>query len=153
MDIRCAAYVMSQLESRRLRGEYWDSSFSSSFGKLATKLYRDLYKKSPKKRYSRRANRNSVNLFPCGILEQAYTQLRSQGVELVKPGSALARRQEREEQEYRDRDKDPLLDPRYRAQQAFRDAVYQRALQTKTAVADALGVITARSLPKSFLVD
>jgi hypothetical protein len=68
---------MSQLEFRRLRGEYWDSSFTSSFGILATKLYRELYKKAPKKRYSRRANRNSVNLYPCGILEQAYRQLRA----------------------------------------------------------------------------
>jgi hypothetical protein len=36
-----------------------------------------------------------VNLYPCGILEQAYRRLRAQGVPLVKPGSALAREQER----------------------------------------------------------
>jgi hypothetical protein len=122
LDIRCAAYTMSQLEFRRLRGEYWDSSFSASFGLLATRLYRELYKKAPKKRYSRRANRNHVNLYPCGILEQAYRQLRAQGFPLVKPGSRLARRQEREQEEYRNRDKDPTLEPRYQAQQAFREA-------------------------------
>jgi hypothetical protein len=126
---------MSQLEFRRLRGEYWDSSFTSSFGILATKLYRELYKKAPKKRYSRRANRNSVNLYPCGILEQAYRQLRAQVIPLVKPGSALVRKLEREEEEYRNRDKDPTLDPRYRARQALNDAIdkavlHRRLLQT-----------------------
>jgi hypothetical protein len=121
---------MCQLEFRRLRGEYWDSSFSSSFGILATKLYRELYKKAPKTRYSRRANRNSVNLYPCGILEQAYRQLRAQGIPLVKPGSALARKQERQEEEYRNRDKDPTLDPRYRARQAMRDA-YSKAVRAR----------------------
>jgi hypothetical protein len=129
LDIRCAAYVMSQLEFRRLRGEYWDSSFSSSFGILATRLYRELYKKPPKKRYERRANRNHVNLYPCGILEQAYRQLRAQGVPLMKPGSVLARRLERKEEEYRNRDKDPTLDPQYRAQQALKDAISNARLR------------------------
>ena len=95
LGTRCAAYTMSQLEFRRLRGEYWESGFCSSFGKLATRLYRELYNKAPKKRYERRAKRNHVNLYPCGILEQAYRRLRAQGVPLVKPGSALAREQER----------------------------------------------------------
>jgi hypothetical protein len=124
---------MSQLEFRRLRGEYWDSSFSSRFGILATKLYRELYNKAPKKRYSRRANRNAVNLYPCGILEQAYRQLRARGIALMKSDSALARRIAREEKEYQDRDKDPTLDPRYLARkalsEALRKATYERSLK------------------------
>ena len=129
LDIRCAAHVMSQLEFRRLRGEYWDSSFSASFGILATRLYRELYKNAPKKRYERRANRNHVNLYPCGILEQAYRQLRAQGVPLMKPGSVLARTLERKEKEYRNRDKDPTLDPQYRARQALKDAISNARLR------------------------
>jgi hypothetical protein len=54
---------------------------------------------------------------------------------LVKPGSALVRKLEREEEEYRNRDKDPTLDPRYRARQALNDAIdkavlHRRLLQT-----------------------
>ena len=88
-DSRCARYEMTQLEFRRLRGELWDQSFISSLGKAASKLYREIYQKKPKLRYSRSANRNHVHKYPCGILEQAYRQLREQGVPLVKPKSAL----------------------------------------------------------------
>jgi hypothetical protein len=42
--------------------------------------------------------RNQVNLYPSGILEKAYRQIRAQGIPLVKPGGALARKQEREEE-------------------------------------------------------
>ena len=86
---RCVRYEMTQLEFRRLRGELWDQSFISSLGKAASKLYREIYQKKPKLRYSRRANRNHVHKYPCGILEQAYRQLREQGVPLVKSKSAL----------------------------------------------------------------
>jgi hypothetical protein len=68
---------------------------------------------------------DSIALYPCGILEQAYRQLRAQGV--------LARKQQREEEGYRNRDKDPTLDPRFRARQALNDAinkaVHRRLLQ------------------------
>jgi hypothetical protein len=76
---------------------------------------------------------DSIALYPCGILEQAYRQLRAQGVPLVRPRSALARKQQREEEGYRNRDKDPTLDPRFRPRQALNDAinkaVHRRLLQ------------------------
>lgn len=90
---------MTQLEFRRLRGELWDQSFISSLGKTASKLYREMYKKKPKLKYSRMAQRNHVHKYPCGILEQAYRQLKEQGVPLVKPESALAQQIERQARE------------------------------------------------------
>jgi hypothetical protein len=91
-DPTCARYEMSQLEFRRLRGELWDMGFISKFGKLASKLYREIYKKHPdiKRRPRPGQKRWPVHRYPCGILEQAYRQLREQGVPLVKKESALA---------------------------------------------------------------
>ena len=91
VDPTCARYEMSQLEFRRLRGELWDMGFISRFGKLAGKLYREIYKKHPdiKRRPLPGQKRWPVHRYPCGILEQAYRQLREQGVPLVKPKSAL----------------------------------------------------------------
>jgi hypothetical protein len=89
---------MTQLEFRRLRGELWDQGFMSRLGKAASKLYREIYRSDPKKT-RRTARRDPVHKYPCGILEQAYRQLTQQGVPLVKPGSHLARRVERESQQ------------------------------------------------------
>jgi hypothetical protein len=86
-NARCARYEMTQKEFRRLRGELWDASFSSTLGKRAVKLYKEIYGKAPRLRRSRTADRNHVNLFPCGILEQVYEQLKNEGVPLVKPDS------------------------------------------------------------------
>ena len=70
-------------EFRQLRGEIWDASFSAKLGKAASKLYREMYGESPNRRRSKRAHRNFVTTFPCGIIEQAYRQLREQGVPLT----------------------------------------------------------------------
>jgi hypothetical protein len=86
-NTRCVRYEMTQMEFRNLRGELWDASFISKFGKRAVKLYKGIYSKAPRLRRSRTAKRNHVNLFPCGILEQAYEQLRAEGVPLVQDGS------------------------------------------------------------------
>ena len=70
-------------EFRQLRGEIWDASFSARLGKAASKLYREIYGESPNRRRSKRAHRNFVTRFPCGIIEQAYRQLIEQGFPLV----------------------------------------------------------------------
>src|SRR5215471_14784470 len=70
-------------EFRRLRGETWDASFSARLGKAASKLYREIYGKPPTLRRSKRAHRNFVTQFPCGIIEQAYQQLIAQGIPSV----------------------------------------------------------------------
>jgi hypothetical protein len=74
---------MAIREYRILRGEIWDASFSAKLGKAASKLYREIYAKAPASHRSRHAHRNQVKRFPCGIVEQAYRQLREQGVPLT----------------------------------------------------------------------
>jgi hypothetical protein len=90
-NVRCVRYEMTQMEFRRLRGELWDASFISKFGKRAVKLYKDIYGKRPRLRRSRSAKRNHVTLFPCGILEQVYEQLKQEEVPLMKSGSWVDR--------------------------------------------------------------
>ena len=82
-EVTCRRYPMVVHEFRQLRGEIWDASFSAKLGKAASKLYREMYGESPNRRRSKRAHRNFVTTFPCGIIEQAYRQLREQGVPLT----------------------------------------------------------------------
>jgi hypothetical protein len=95
---KCKRYRMVIREYRLLRGEIWDASFSSKLGKAASKLYRQIYGKCPNQRRSKPAHRNIVTSYPCGIIEQAYRQLREQGV----PLDALWRRQMEERQKQRE---------------------------------------------------
>jgi hypothetical protein len=113
-NVRCKRYPMVVREFRLLRGETWDASFSAKLGKAASKLYREIYGKSPNWRRSKQAHRNLVTSFPCGIIEQAYRQLREQGVPLVGPPTPYAswrhqmeeRQKQREESELRDQASD-----------------------------------------------
>src|SRR5262249_61107073 len=75
----CVRYEMTQREFRRLRREKWSRSFISKFGKLASKLYRELYKREPPYRRADEHDREPVNLYPYGMLEQAYRRLISAG--------------------------------------------------------------------------
>jgi hypothetical protein len=61
--------------------EAWTQSFRIRLGLLANKLYSELYgKKPPKVRYSTKPDwRNTVCMYPCGILEQAYRLLNGGG--------------------------------------------------------------------------
>src|SRR5262245_35083390 len=81
----CVRYEMTQREFRRLRREQWSPSFISKFGKLASKLYRELYKKEPSYRQANRYDREAVNLYPYGLLEQAYQRLIADGEHIGKP--------------------------------------------------------------------
>src|SRR5262249_1019701 len=56
-----------------------DALPTASCAKAASKLYREIYGEKPKLKYSRLAKRNHVHRYPCGILEQAYRQLKDQG--------------------------------------------------------------------------
>src|SRR5215467_8400312 len=103
-NVKCVRYRMVIREYRLLRGETWDASFSSKLGKAASKLFCEIYGKSPNQRRSKRAYRNFVTSYPCGIIEQAYKQLMEQGVPLVGPPTphALWRRQMEERQTQRE---------------------------------------------------
>jgi hypothetical protein len=83
--LRCVRYEMTQREFRRLRREQWSPSFISKFGKLASKLYRELYKKEPPYRQANGSDPEPVNLYPYGLLEQAYQRLIAAGEHIGKP--------------------------------------------------------------------
>ena len=83
--LRCVRYEMTQRQFRWLRGEKWSPSFISKFGKLASNLYRELYKKEPPYRQANEADREPVNFYPRGILEQAYQRLIAAGEQIGEP--------------------------------------------------------------------
>jgi hypothetical protein len=83
--LRCVRYEMTQREFRRLRREKWSPGFISKFGKLASKLYRELYKKEPPYRQANRDDPEPVNVYPYGILEQAYQRLIAAGEHIGEP--------------------------------------------------------------------
>jgi hypothetical protein len=88
---------MTQREFRRRRGEKWSPSFISKFGKLASKLYREVYKKEPPSKLYRElyntdlpygangADFEPINLYPYGILVQAYRRLIAAGEQIGEP--------------------------------------------------------------------
>jgi hypothetical protein len=88
---------MTQREFRRRRGEKWSPSFISKFGKLASKLYREVYKKEPPYKLYRElyktdlpygangADFEPINLYPYGILVQAYRRLIAAGEQIGEP--------------------------------------------------------------------
>jgi hypothetical protein len=77
-DLRCRRYPLTIREFERLGGQQWSHGFRIQMGLLASKLYVELYKKQPGKKRTHIAWRNAVNRYPCGILEQAYRQLKGQ---------------------------------------------------------------------------
>src|SRR5262245_48745639 len=83
--LRCVRYEMTQREFRGLRREKWGPGFISKFGKLASKLYRELYKKEPPYRRADKHDREPVNVYPYGILEQAYRRLIAAGEDIGEP--------------------------------------------------------------------
>jgi hypothetical protein len=76
----CRAYLLTVSEFERLGGEAWTQSFRVRLGLLANKRYAELYGNKPKKvRSSTNPEwRNMVGQYPCGILEQAYKELKSE---------------------------------------------------------------------------
>jgi hypothetical protein len=76
----CRAYLLTVSEFERLGGEAWTQSFRVRLGLLANKRYAELYGNKPKKvRSSTKPEwRNMVGQYPCGILEQAYKELKGE---------------------------------------------------------------------------
>jgi hypothetical protein len=67
---------MTIAEFKILCGQHWGSAFDVKLGKLAKKLHRQIYKKDPAVIRCKIA-RNRVPAYPCGIIEQAYRELRA----------------------------------------------------------------------------
>ncbi|KAA0124285.1 hypothetical protein CIW48_08125 [Methylobacterium sp. P1-11] len=75
--------LLTTQQFMRLGGESWDRSFTIRVGKRARAIHEELLGREPKKvRPSvRGAYRNKVGLYPCGVLEQAYRQVRAEDLE------------------------------------------------------------------------
>jgi hypothetical protein len=84
---KCRAYHLTVSEFERLGGETWTQSFRVRLGLLARKLYAEIYRKKPEKvRSSTKPEwRNKVGKYPCGILEQAYRQLKGKEAVAMHP--------------------------------------------------------------------
>ncbi|MGH1574141.1 hypothetical protein ACRAWG_30270 [Methylobacterium sp. P31] len=82
--------LLTTQQFMRLGGERWDRSFTIRVGKRARAIHEELLGREPKKiRPSvRGAYRNKVGLYPCGVLEQAYRQVRAEDLERGKPSTA-----------------------------------------------------------------
>src|SRR5262245_55576056 len=129
-NVKCRRFPMTLREFCRLTAEKCDQPFRAKLGKAAAKLYREIYKKDPPKRRASIAFRNKVGRYPCGILEQAYRQLKDQGVPLVNPNSRSAQRWAREAREKLARDEPPpewtgSADPQPNLPAALREAIRQ----------------------------
>jgi hypothetical protein len=94
----CRAYHLTVREFERLGGVRWKQSFRIRLGRLANKLYSEIYGKPAKKVRSRTAWRNKVGKYPCGILEQAYRELRGQAAVATPP---VGTQSTREDQQHR----------------------------------------------------
>lgn len=81
-DIKCGRYSMTLAEFSKLRGERWGHGFNSKLGKAVKKLCRELYGKVPPSRRRSIAWRNPLPEYPCGLIEQAYRELRASGYPL-----------------------------------------------------------------------
>jgi hypothetical protein len=75
---KCKAYFLSVREFAHLNGERWTQGFRSRLGLRAGKLYRDLYGKTAKLKRDHSTARNMVRKFPCGMLELALRQLKTE---------------------------------------------------------------------------
>jgi hypothetical protein len=75
---RCRAYELTVAQFERLGGETWTQAFRVQLGLRASRLHEQLLgKKAAKLRARGRPGwRNKVGKYPCGILEQAYRELR-----------------------------------------------------------------------------
>jgi hypothetical protein len=75
---RCRAYRLTMSEFEALQGAKWSQSFRVKLAGRAKELHSDLYgRKPPKVRDPLWASyRNMVCQYPCGILEQAYRELK-----------------------------------------------------------------------------
>jgi hypothetical protein len=79
--VTCRAYQLTVAEFGRLGGEKWTHSFHVRLGIRALKLFGTVYtKKKPKKVRSttKPAWRGLVCRYPCGVLEQAYLELKAE---------------------------------------------------------------------------
>jgi hypothetical protein len=76
----CRVMLLTTQQFMKLGGEQWGHSFLIRVGKRARELHMEILGKPPKKARPPTAGayRNKVGKYPCGILEQAYRQVRAE---------------------------------------------------------------------------
>jgi hypothetical protein len=79
-DARCRAYKLTIYEFALLGGEPLTQGFRVRLGHRAAQLSREIYGREPRKVRDNiwAGHRNIVRKYPCGILEQAYRELKSE---------------------------------------------------------------------------
>lgn len=76
----CRVMLLTVQQFMKLGGEKWGHSFLIRVGKRAKALHEEILGKSPKRVRSstKGGHRNTVGKYPCGILEQAYRQVKAE---------------------------------------------------------------------------
>ena len=87
-DPNCKHRPMALFKYRKMRAERWGTSFAIQLGRTATKMYVAIYKSRPPRGSN---GGGGIGLFPCGIIERAYHDVRAQGVPLRKPLGPIGR--------------------------------------------------------------
>jgi|SRR6185369_3882253 len=79
---KCDRYSLTVAEFKLLCGSDWSPQFDAKIGWAARKRCIKIYGKAPTPQRHRIACRNKVPAYPCGVLEEAYRELRHGGVAL-----------------------------------------------------------------------
>ena len=85
-NANCVHGLKAIRDYRSTLDELWDQSFANRVAIAAGGLYRAKYNVPPPL-----VNDASRSCYPCGIIEQAYLDLRDQGVPLIKPLGPIGR--------------------------------------------------------------
>jgi hypothetical protein len=72
----CRARYLTTKEFRGLSVEEWDQGFQVRLGLRAGELFRELYPGKTLRWARSHGHRNKVRLYPCGLLEKAYRELK-----------------------------------------------------------------------------
>jgi len=76
----CRAMLLTTQQFMKLGGETWGRGFLVRVGLRASALHHEILGTAPKKVRSnvKGAHRNKVGRYPCGVLEQAYRQVKAE---------------------------------------------------------------------------
>jgi hypothetical protein len=89
----CVHAVRRLRDYRSILGERWDHSFTNNLAVTVRRLYRLRYNARPPR--AKLDKGPSVSCYPCGMIEQAYLDLRARGVPLMKPLGPIGRARQR----------------------------------------------------------
>jgi len=88
-NANCVHGVLTLRDYRSMLCEQWDQSFSNQLSLATKRLYATNYNKPPLQ--TNPDGKAYRSCYPCGIVEQAYLDLRARGVPLMKPLGPIGR--------------------------------------------------------------